>query len=113
MSTNASLFIGVTPEWLGTLQRHSCPTRIARVEPGRRALTATDPDEFRVAVTELLDLWGNEPHGGAVRPYRNHGWTPYEVDYLYAFGWITSKVWIQLPNHTMIPATEHLDLQAD
>jgi hypothetical protein len=94
MSTYAAFYLGrgEDAKWLGTLQRDSDPDGLARVDPGRLALGATDPDSYRAAVESLLDVWEGDEIGFA---YCADGRGPSalpDVDYAYAFD--GDRVWI-------------------
>ncbi|GAA1937835.1 hypothetical protein [Amycolatopsis minnesotensis] len=110
MSTYAQFRTGLIASWLGTLQRDSYPAGVAAVGPGRLALTATDPDTYRDAVEDLLDVWEDDGHGAAIYPSRHDETPPGDADYIYAF--VLDRVWIRQPDHTWIPATRHPDVKA-
>lgn len=74
MSSYTDFYLGrgENAEWIGSLQGECYPDNFLAVAPLRLALTATNTDAFRAAVTDTLDIWEDERLGRAYR--RERGW---------------------------------------
>jgi hypothetical protein len=70
VTTKADFYDGRGPAavWLGSLQGDADPETVRTVACGRLVLDATDPFTYADAVTDLLDVWGDDNLGHGHHP---------------------------------------------
>jgi hypothetical protein len=76
VTTKADFYDGRGPSavWLGSLQGDADPETVRTVACGRLVLDATDPFTYADAVTDLLDVWGDDNLGHGHHPHDGWPW---------------------------------------
>ncbi|MFE0025470.1 hypothetical protein [Amycolatopsis sp. NPDC059021] len=79
MSSYTDFYIGrgEHAEWIGSLHGECYPDNFLAVPPVRLALTTTDENTFRAAVTDALVVWEDEHLGQGYRPDLGWPWPWY------------------------------------
>ena len=97
MTTKADFYDGRGPTavWLGSLQGDADPETVRTVACGRLVLDATDPFTYADAVTDLLDVWGDEELGHGYHPRAGWPWPwpgSHDTDWVFTFD--HGRVWV-------------------